>query len=85
MFSRWPPRGENIGQIAKMKNMSGGGITQRYHHTKFQPYSPSGYDTCSANGRRRRRTPRHGNSSPDTGELKRIGIMTFQAKQPKAE
>jgi hypothetical protein len=36
-------------------------------HTKFQPYSPSGYETWSANGQR---TPRHGNSSHDPGELK---------------
>jgi hypothetical protein len=65
-FSRWPPRGENIGQIVKLKKTSGG-IAQRYHHTKFQPYSPSGYETCSANGRL---TPYHGNSSPDPDELK---------------
>jgi hypothetical protein len=63
-FSRWPPRGENIGQIAKMKK--NWGIARRYHHTKYQLYSHSGYETCSANGR----TPRHGNSSPDPGELK---------------
>jgi hypothetical protein len=60
-----------LSQIVKMKTTSGG-IAQRYHHTRFQPYSPSGYETCSANGRW---TPRHGNSSPDPGELKMIASM----------
>jgi hypothetical protein len=53
-----------------------GGIPQRYHHTKFQPYSPSGYETCSANVRR---IPRLGNSSPDPGELKKKWLSIHQA------
>jgi hypothetical protein len=56
---------------ANRSNRENGRIAQRYPHTKFHWNSPSGYETCLVNGRRRR-TPCH---SYTEGELKSLRLV----------
>jgi hypothetical protein len=59
-FQKWPPGGKNVGQMAMNFGLQGD-FARGYPHTKFEVSRSSGYETCHANGRRRRRTPkRHG-------------------------